>query len=671
MRREIGWYLGPELIVGTHDPQTIPIVGEFCADRPGAPSNRPNILSGRQMAMDLELIEHSLSESKVLSSADISRVRSNLDSTPQSAEEFVQELIQQELLTPFQAKRVLAGELGSLKVGEYVLVDEIGCGGMGQVYVARHCAMDRIVAIKLVGSNSTDPTTARRFEREVLAAARLQHPNIVTAYDAFLGAGKSFLVMEYVDGKNLEEAVRVDGLMTVECALDILAQAAAGLQYAHEQGVYHRDIKPANLLIDARGTVRLLDMGLARLDTATNDEEIAGTAIDHGLTRSGQIMGTVDYMSPEQATNTRSADQRSDIYSLGGVLHFLLTGHPLFRSESVVNVLMALANRPPPALSDSRDDIPAAVEAIYGRMVAKDPADRYQNAEEVLADLAQYRDKSQAETRRNIHSPTNVSVRPELAPALRPAISGWYKSKRLGLPIIGVVVFFAMAYFVSGFSTSNDGETSPSQSTKRLLPAEPSTLDIARRVSGRSAQSWVTFSVDEHSVQITKPSQVDAFSDDVVLTGVGFQNVAGWTRDDLEYLRYLSGLSTLSAYGTPIDDKDIPLLLENSTIVNLHLEKTAITDSGLALLAKANWLEDVSFGQNDRITDQGLRHLGKIKSLQRISVRQTKVSDVGLKSLYGLTNLVYLNTSDTDVTEQGARAFRQRMPNCQLIFTAP
>ena len=218
------------------------------------------------------------------------------------------------------------------------------------------------------------------------AAARLSHPNVVRAYDADEDDGLSFLVMEYVAGVDLARLVNKRGPLPLDEALDYVIQAAKGMAYAHTQGIVHRDIKPSNLLLVPSGTVKVLDLGLAKLVQSSN------SVFPNGTTEAGVILGTMDYMSPEQHEDTGRADARSDVYSLGCTFFFLLTGRPVYEVDSTVAKIIAHRERPVPSLLELRDDIPQDVDAIFRRMVAKEPNKRYPSMNAVITDLEECRE---------------------------------------------------------------------------------------------------------------------------------------------------------------------------------------------------------------------------------------------------------------------------------------
>ncbi len=304
------------------------------------------------------------------------------------AQALARELIRRDWLTPYQANQLLLGKGENLVLGPYRLLERLGTGAMGEVFKARHLRMNRLVALKIIHKDLLDSDkTLERFAREARAAAQLTHPNIVVVHDADQVGDVHFLAMEYIDGPDLARLVRRNGPMPVGLACELARQAALALQHAFEHGVIHRDVKPGNLMVVRAGprepwVVRILDFGLARFES---DSECRGR-----LTQLGHIVGTVDYIAPEQAENARTADTRSDIYSLGCSLFYLLTGHPPFPGDDLVEKVTARLREEAPPIRAVRGDVPAGLERVLMRMLARDPARRYQTPAEVVAALTPF-----------------------------------------------------------------------------------------------------------------------------------------------------------------------------------------------------------------------------------------------------------------------------------------
>jgi serine/threonine protein kinase len=334
------------------------------------------------MAVTLEQFVQTLTKTGLMRADEIDAIRTQHPTL--DANGLATELIKASKLTRYQADLLGRGEERGLVLGEYIVVDRIGAGGMGEVLKAWHRRMDRFAAIKIMSRQLLDsPGAVQRFYQEVKAAARLSHPNIVHAYDANEQDGTHYLVMEYVRGRNLEDILRDEGPLPVPQALECVFQAAHGLAYAHAQGVVHRDIKPGNLLLDEWGQVKILDMGLAVMATGGAAEKTLGGR----LTEFGQMMGTPEYMAPEQAENSRSADHRADIYSLGCTLYRLLIGKPPYPGNNIVDWILGHREKPIPSLRAERDEVPDQVDEIFRKMAAKRPEDRFQSMFEVIASL--------------------------------------------------------------------------------------------------------------------------------------------------------------------------------------------------------------------------------------------------------------------------------------------
>ncbi|HZT79199.1 MAG TPA: serine/threonine-protein kinase, partial [Gemmataceae bacterium] len=299
-------------------------------------------------------------------------------------------LVNQGFLTKFQAEQLLAGRRHGFIIGQYRVLELIGQGGMGRVFKAEHRTMHRVVALKVLAPHLLNTDRAiDMFLREVRAVARLVHPNIVTAFDANQVNGRYFLVLEYIDGPNLDQLVRRKGPLPVGQACDFARQVALGLQCAHAAGMVHRDIKPANLLLQYRtdlpgagGLVKISDFGLARLQGPAEGGD--GTLVCKEQT----VMGTPDFLSPEQARDLHRTDIRSDLYSLGCTLYYLLTGQVPFPGGTTMEKLIRHGTEHPEPVEALRPEVSPAVAAVVRRLMAKSPEARYQTPAEAAAALA-------------------------------------------------------------------------------------------------------------------------------------------------------------------------------------------------------------------------------------------------------------------------------------------
>jgi CheY-like chemotaxis protein len=326
-----------------------------------------------------------LRDSGLFSQEEIDQSLEALPQPPEAdGEGLAQRWIAAGTLTPFQAAAVRGRHFDELVIGTYQVLDRLGAGGMGTVYKARHRRMKRVVAIKVLSrSIGQSDKFVQRFQREVEAVARLSHPNIVMAHDAGEAEVGHFLVMEFVNGRDLATEVQERGPLPVREAVGCAVQAARALDYAHTQGIIHRDIKPANLLRDTGGVVKVADLGLARFNDRFGRPLEERTA----LTQAGSIMGTVDFMPPEQALGLTTIDHRADIYSLGCTLHYLLLGRPPYQDASLMAILLKHREAPVPSLCAARREVPPTLDQVFQRMVAKRPEDRFATMAEVVRAL--------------------------------------------------------------------------------------------------------------------------------------------------------------------------------------------------------------------------------------------------------------------------------------------
>lgn len=350
---------------------------------------------------------------------------------------FLERLLALGLLTRFQADRIKAGKHKGFILGDYRILDQLGGGGAGQVYLAEHRVMRRLVALKVLSiSGSGDPVTRERFFREARVAGGLDHPNIIRLHDQRREGTVFYLVMEYVGGISLQHLVARHGKLDWPTAAHYARQVAIGLAVAHASDLVHRDIKPANLLLGPDGIVKILDLGLVR-DTSDTTNQLT-EKVDRS------ILGTADYLAPEQAVNSAKVDIRADLYSLGATFYFLLAGRPMFPDGRTAQKLMWQQLREPTPITEFCPDLPAPLAAFVHQLLAKKPDRRPQSPHDVIRFLDPYTTQPipppnpewlPAHPRRGTGSVSMAPVGPPLMPQASPSESGHDSSIAIGGPI--------------------------------------------------------------------------------------------------------------------------------------------------------------------------------------------------------------------------------------------
>lgn len=329
------------------------------------------------MTATLERFIQQLLQSPLFRSSDLERIVDDARESGESAELLAHRLISEGKLTRYQLEEIRRGRGQRLKYGSYLVQRVIDRGGMGKVVLAMHQTLKRPAALKILPARAMLSEQKReRFVREISLLASLSHPNIVEIYDSDYEHGRLYFAMEYIEGQNLKRYVRQEGLMSPERALGLILQAARGLACAHAAGIVHRDVKPSNLILDTSGRIKVLDLGLALVEQM--DVE------DQPLTKDGAALGTADFMAPEQSSDAHSADVRSDVYSLGATLYYLLTGRVMYKAKTTVQKLLAHRQQAIPDLEAKRAGLPTGIIALFRRMVAKSPDDRFQHMDDVI-----------------------------------------------------------------------------------------------------------------------------------------------------------------------------------------------------------------------------------------------------------------------------------------------
>ncbi|MEO1497006.1 MAG: protein kinase [Planctomycetota bacterium] len=532
------------------------------------------------------------------------------------------ELIERGMLTPYQARTLLAQGSDPLVLDRYIILDVIGSGGMGLVFKALHRSMERVVALKILPSGSIDSSAkAERFRREIRTVAKLSHPNVVAAYDAHEANGVHFLVMEYVAGQNLLERVRDGGTLPAAHAARIIAQVAAALGEAHKSGVIHRDVKPSNVLLTEDGVPKLADLGIARIKDSAAEPST--------LTTDGIPVGTIAYMSPEQIHGECDADERSDVYGLGCTLYYLLTGKPLFEKKSGLQVVAAHLTEQAPSLATANEDVPDAIQRVYERMVAKDPDDRFDSMAGVVAAL----EATGLIERLSLQHESNV----------RQSDTPNTKSKRW--PNLNTIASFAAVGVVAASAFLLRGSGDPRSADKLTVTApadvqiEFSQTDLARSVLDHDGLVIVRSVDGTH--ECSRPDQLPQVPFEVTAIELG----ASGARFDLRSLGQASSLSYLVLSDIELTDDGLSTISSIESLTDLGLVNCWLKDGDLQVIAKMRWLERLSLAGNP-LTDEGLAELVELTRLTSLSLGRTRASAATLSQLEALPALAELELAE-------------------------
>ena len=589
-----------------------------------------------------------------------------------SCEQLARRLVRMGWLTKWQALTLLEGRC-QFFIGRYKLLELIGSGGMGAVFKAIRPDIGRVVAVKVLKPKSLKKSTGLpRFLREIESAASLDHPNIVRAYDADEVNGTYLLVMEYIEGRDLKNYITSHQPMTLPWICECIRQAALGLQHAADQGMVHRDIKPANLMVcqtdsQIHPSVKILDFGLARFVSETEE--------DGGLTRVGQAVGTPDYIAPEQAQNSKSADVRADIYSLGCTFFEMLTGQIPFPVENLTEKLLQRVYHEAPRVRSLRPEIPQEIDEIVAQMLRRNPAERYQTPAELAAALLPHSLMGQARRRGTAAANRSVDQNSEWNLAAEDyqkflvnleddagasdssrtvSVPGRQSSANIGSSrkmfphprwreVAGVTMGLSL---LLGWYLLSSSDTGPKPTDTLSSSRPPAGRDSPRKGSASkpNAPSFLADLVDAGVVLLTESSRQTPGATPWPLPGPNNS-----PRFVLE-VEFLSDLPSDPAKVLGVKAQLSPLVT-NETLQHLtrlpNLESVSflgcskLNDSSLVELGKLHALRELSLVDMP-ISDKGLAELKALKQLQALTLTRNRLNGSGLGSLAGLQHLTSL-----------------------------
>jgi len=672
----------------SHPSGSVPIAADGLDVSPDQPTRRSEV--------PLDEFLTNLSQSGLLPPSEVSRLREKVQKDPSTGTvaDVIELLVHEHKLTAYQAELLAHGRPDRLVLGNYVILEKLGQGGMGTVYKARHRRMNRLVALKVLPpSLSQMPEAIARFQREVEAAARLQHPHIAAAYDADEAGGIHFLVMEYVDGPNLSACVKQLGPLPLAVAVRLTIQAAHALAAAHAQGIVHRDIKPGNMMVSSQGVLKVLDLGLARMRSSD------GSDVPSDMTQTGRVMGTVDYMAPEQARDAKHVDLRADIYSLGCTLYFLATGRPPAEGESLAEKLLWHQTQPLPPLVGQVPHATPQLDAVLQKMTAKKPEDRYPSMQAVAEALEQClanlpptdpglpipgldrlaSGTASASGLSQYHQPTVVAAASDTVVARpAPALAGPLHRKGVWLALAGCVAALVggwlLAPHASFWASPGAGKDAPVAELVVLVEDGPAEVLVngQRRGTAAGADRPLVLSLPpgvvlvriarEGFVPLERRVELAAGEQQRVAVRLEKSHVLPppppsphAAYEKLLSFVFQQGGSVMAVTGggqlvharamSDLPPRPVEML-------GIQLDNTSTRDADLPLLAQARGLRELSLA-GTQITDQGAEALAALTRLTHLNLARTQVGNATLAALARLTELRELNLDKTQVTDPG------------------
>ncbi len=596
---------------------------------------------------------------------------------------------------------VLASEMGLL--GPYRVLEFLAKGGMGAVYKAEHARLEMIVAIKVLCDRlSRDPEAVARFGREMKAVGKINQRNVVRAYDAGEHDGRLYLAMEFIDGRNLDQIVKSRGQLPIAAACEVVRQALVGMHCAHGHGLVHRDLKPSNLMVNRDGEVKVLDLGLARLLTPTANDV---------LTSEFQVMGTADFMAPEQAMNARGAGLSTDIYSLGCTLYALLCGRPPFsgaKYDSSFAKLMAHHQEPPAPVITLRPEVPVGLSAVVDKALSKSQHDRYSTAAEFADALQPYvagadlvslatgagefpKSESGSVDRHSdgvgadgsaTATPSAVTgPNPDAMTSRRPLGTWAWLAVPLGLIVVGglLSVIAAQNRAASRPVAVEEGLTDQPPDTASV---EPSSVRVFRPDAQheRRAAEWavtqgaiVTIGCLDREYQVVQSEELPA--EDFQIWGIQFTKPIAENDPEFTLLCELVRLDRLHFIDPELTDALVDQLIQIPRLRFLTLRYETVLAKNLDRLARCKHFQELKIEgsvsdeevagvfqltntdmlalESPKITDKSLIELRKMDSLTGLSLLFTRISDEGLEHLRPLSHLELLFLPYTPVTDKG------------------